>query len=420
MNSHDAFITNSQNEIPFIDISETQCWMVYIMPFNSGERTNYQLVDSFQRRCIEERVFGMGWDLPCFEYGTPISEENACIYADKYKERWGGQVSDDALKGYLQIKKNDYVIMRLKNSHYYVGRVSSDSAFYMYKENDPLYGNLSWGCTVEQWIEYPTDDSVPSEIVGRFSQRLHSTIQRFAKYRQRLLVIAMYENVFAEDQRHFIVPKLKIDASNFTESLNYRELEDLVALYISEHHKQDGYVLIPSSCKVSQPDYEFRFVSGHRKPITCQVKNKEIIEIDHYTGEKAYERVYIFSGLWSNEEVENKRRMYGDYSHIYIIKPSELFETLSNNLVFYNNFYDYCAKRTEPTELPLDKYRIVKKPKRIDECSISKNYACFVQNDGLFYSAEFGALILSWHILGKHDEEVNCAQRIIMDINAKG
>ena len=417
--------TSQEYTIPFIDIADLQCWMVYLMPFDRDDRTDYHRVDEFQRQCIEKKVFGMGWSLPCFEYGTPISKESIAVHASKYKETHRGEtISEDALRGYCRIKKNDYIIMRLKNSHYYVGRVSCERSFYIHDDDDPVLNRLSWGGTVERWIEFPTDGDVPSEIVGRFSQRRHSTIQRITPYRQRLLVIAMYENSVEKSQRHcsLPIPKIKISPSNLIASLNYMELEDLVAIYITDKERQHGYHLLPSSCKINQPDYEFRFVADQKKPITCQVKNKESIDIKRYTSEEAYERIYIFSGMWSDEVVDGLRKSYSDFNHIYVIKPSELFDTLKSNPVFQSRYYDYEMSAILPSELPLDNYikkEESEKPNEKNEYSMDADFICFRKSDGLFYSSEFGALILSWHILGEqnYSEELECARKVLADIN---
>ncbi len=272
--------------IGYIDISGVQCWMIYLMPFDKSERTDYDLVNDLQQKCVKNKIFGMGWDLPCFDFETLMTDENADIYAEKYRDKYsseGWSVSEDAINGYKAIKKGDYVITRLKNGHYIVGRVSSDGAIYIYNQNDPVYGLFSWGGTVDRWIEYSNDDEIPAEIVGRFSQRIHSTIQRIAPYRQRMLVISMYER--AEEHPRFNIPKLHIGENNFVRSLTYMELEDLVALFISKKHSEEGYKLIPSSCKVSQQNYEFRFIARGKKPITCQVKNQKDIEIQNYIRE---------------------------------------------------------------------------------------------------------------------------------------
>ena len=265
------------SKIPFINIADTECWLIYLMPLKSDERTDYDTVLELQEKCIKRRIFGMGWDLDCLEHGTKMTPENAEYYTKMYNERYEGGVSEKSVSSYQRIKKGDYVVTRLKNGHYYVGRVSSDGAYYLYKKNDAFFGLFSWGGNVEEWVKYETDDSIPSEIAGRFSQRRHSTIQRVSGYRQRLLIISMFENRMKEKKKAFDIPRLRITPNNFIRSLTYMQLEDLVALYIDKKWHEEGYRLIPSSCKVSQQNYEFRFVAPNRKSITCQVKNQEEI-----------------------------------------------------------------------------------------------------------------------------------------------
>ena len=407
------------SRIPFINIADTECWLVYLMPFNSSERTNYEKVLKTQQECIDRRVFGMGWDLDCLEYGTPMTPENAEYYTKTYNARYDWKVSDKSVSSYRTIKKGDYVVTRLKNGHYYVGRVSSEGAYYLYKKNDSFYGLFSWGGSVEEWFEYENDDLIPSEIAGRFSQRLHSTIQRVSGYRQRLLIISMYENRLKDSDKTFDVPKLKISPYNFVRSLTYMQLEDLVALYIDKAWHDTGFRLLPSSCKVSQQNYEFRFVAPNRMPITCQVKNQQEINLDHYINEKEYQFIYVFSGKWSTEEVKELRDKYISLNpSIQIIDPRELFEVfIKYKDIFQNDFYECTSNVLKPDQLPLERYELRKRLKGEKHYSLSDDFACFVRQDGLFYSTEFEALILSWHIMDDHEEELRIANQVWNDIN---
>jgi hypothetical protein len=65
--------------IPFINIADVNCWLVYLMPVSSDKRTDYDLVDKMQRECIKRKIFGMGWDIevPGFSTETFMTEENA-------------------------------------------------------------------------------------------------------------------------------------------------------------------------------------------------------------------------------------------------------------------------------------------------------------------------------------------------------
>lgn len=401
---------------PFIDIADVNCWIIYIMPFPKDERTNYGLVDNLQKKCIEDKVFGMGWDLDCFDYGTQISNEKEKEYADNYFSQNKERVSDDALNAYLEIKKGDYVIFRRKNGHYYVGRVSSERSFYLHKGNDEIYRRFSWGGAVEEWIEYSNDSELPSEIVGRFSQRLHSTIQKISPYRQRMLVIAMYEN--KTGNRNFAIPKLIIGKNNFVRSMYYKELEDLVALFIMERHSKEGYKLMPSSCKVSQQNYEFMFLAKDKKPITCQVKNqKEIENIDVYAAEKSYENIYLFSGLWNDEKIKKLKEEYSKYKHLYFISQSELYETLKEDWIISNDFYDYNNCPMNPSNLKLQNYTELKKTNGENTYSIDEDFACFIKKTDFFYSSEFDAFVLSRHIFDDDREyEKKCIEKVLRDI----
>ena len=48
-------------QIPFINIADTDCWIIYLMPFIADERTDYESVNQLQQACIKNRIFGMGW-----------------------------------------------------------------------------------------------------------------------------------------------------------------------------------------------------------------------------------------------------------------------------------------------------------------------------------------------------------------------
>ena len=140
-------------EIPFVNIADVSCWIVYLMPYKPKDRINYELVDKFQRSCIEQKIFGMGWSEECFDFGTPMTEENATKYVYAYNQNNQESVSEDVVKDYKSVKEGDYVIARLKNGHYYVGRVNARGITYLYKENDPVYSRFSWGRLSENYTE---------------------------------------------------------------------------------------------------------------------------------------------------------------------------------------------------------------------------------------------------------------------------
>lgn len=401
-------------DIRFLDLADVNCWIVYNMPFVEDERSDYELVNGLQNSCIKNKIFGMGWEvkIPGFDSNTKMTKENKDRYVEVYNKT--GSVSLNAVNSYSKIKNGDYVITRNKDGQYYVGKVSSDGAFYLYDENDADRRLFSWGCMVEEWKPCGAEMNIPSEIAGRFSQRYHSTIQKIAKYRQKLLVMAMYGDLN--------IPKLGITRNNFVNSLNYMELEDLVSVFMSQRHR--GYYLLPSTCKISQQNIEFCLKSGETgNLVTCQVKNKKKITIDHYIDKKvydSYETIYLFSGEWDNKTIDELREKYKDYPRLYIIKPDELYDVLKNVKIFSNPFYVFDKEVIETKNINLDGYRKISEDERLNgemDYSIDDDYICFVKKDGLFYSREFGALVLSYHIDKDHAKEKEWIDRILKDIN---
>lgn len=408
--------------IPFINIADINCWMVYLMPFSESDRYNYDLVNSYQHECIEEKVFGMGWGLDCqnIEFGETLNDISLEKYTETAKLQYNSEELEsshlNAINLYCNIKKGDYVIMKFKDSRYYIGKLATEVQF-VHKPVSP-YNRLSWGAFVEEWVEFKTEEELPSEIVGRFSQRIHSTVQRIVPYRQKLLTISSYETNSLNPTFPVKIPKLKITKENFIRSLTYKELEDLVALFIYLKHCNEGYVLLPSSCKLSQQNYEFRFVSNGKQPITCQVKNQAEIDIDRYINDTAYKKIYIFCGLWSNEKVEKLKNEYEKYKQIFIISPDELFKVLYKADFFKNPYYSFEKAILKPCDLNLEGYEICKSLRKAKNksCKITDDFVCFTNNDVLFYSAEFEALILSGHFLEDRNKEYEYIQEILTDL----
>jgi len=180
---------------------------------------------------------------------------------------------------------------------------------------------LSWGCHVEKWLEFKTQDDLSYELIGRMSQQQHQTIQRIDRYRLKFLIIEAY---IKREKSKSDIPKLILTKNNFARSLHYKQLEDLVSLYIVEENKEQNYLLMPSSCKINEQKYEFFFKSPNRKAITCQVKNQEEIKIEEYYNENDFEKIYIFSGIWNNEQVKelNKKANKNKANNIKIFSKN--------------------------------------------------------------------------------------------------
>lgn len=208
---------------------------------------------------------------------------------------------------YSEIKKDDLVITRLKNGKYYIGRVETEATYSDGTDLEALdkkskSDGFSWCCKVHKWYEY-TESELPIDIVGRFSQRYHSTIQNIANDRIKLLLISTYQKKAKKKYRYtdINIPKILLNKENFATALNYMDLEDLVYLYIL-NKEEKNYRLLPSQCKISKVKYEFNLFNKDdiTDKITCQVKNQGIVFLNDYkkdADEKEFTKIYLFSGI---------------------------------------------------------------------------------------------------------------------------
>ncbi len=405
----------TKNEIPYIDISGVNCWIAYLMPFSQEEKSNYKEIERFQNECIEKKIFGMGWNVENFlPYGKAdecgrffISDNNNYIdlfkNKDKEKSEENAEISEEdsnqekehpaikAYNNYANIHPGDYVIIRLKNSHYYIGKIATN-AYYL--KNEDKKNLLAWRCKVEKWVEYKTQEEMASEIVGRFSQRLHRTIEIVKDYRLKLSIISAYEKKIEEKERIYNVPKVKLTRYNFVSCLTYTELEDLVYVYINSLHEKEGYKLYPSSCKVNHQKYEYTLFHQSKNPITCQVKNKDYIKAEDYENEMdKFEKIYLFSGLGFDKKTTEKY----EHTKIVIINNDELFTKLGEYLQFrqLNDFYIFrpnMENSLDKLDLPSDFKQIKRWSLRKKQYKKDEQYICF-SHDDFFYADEFEALI---------------------------
>ncbi len=403
-------------EVPYINLNGVNCWIVNQIPFAGDNKTDENII-SHQEACREEKVFGIGWRLKKGDMEDWIiksgGELNVCIaenskFIDNYAESYAkahGASKDKSLIGAMEkckeIKEGDYVIMRHKNSHYYIGRVNG-SIKYAEESDSKALNVLSWYGTVREWQEFQGENALPTHIVGRLSQRHQKTIERIQDERIKLLLISALNKVCeAEDKEFDNIPRLKVNKYNFCRSLNYMELEDLVFYYIYNKHKKDGYICFPSSGKINREKFEYSFISPEpgRKPITCQVKNQAEIDPDNYKDEEKYKIIYLFSGLWDDDKVEKLNKEYKK-DIIKIISPSELFSVLiSNQNIFKFSEYYVLEERKEILKF-LDKkrYQSVKRysSKNNDKIQYKydeKNGRIDFFTGGLFYLEDFNALI---------------------------
>ena len=400
--------------VSYIDLSNVNFWIVNLKPFGGDETKSER--SAFQQQWAKERIFGMGWRVDGFEAGASLEkckeeyEKRSEAKYESARENVRKGACKQACDNFSQIKIGDYVLMKLLDAKFYFGRVKETAKWYHGE-------NISWACEVEEWLIYEHDYELPSEIVGRLMSRHQPTITRVGSYKHRLLMLKAYElKKFGKS----FVPGIQISVDNFANTLTPECLEDLVALYIYKKHPD--YILLPSSCKVSRPMYEFDFVKNGSLPITCQVKNEAEISLDYYINEKCYNKIYLFSNRWSNSKISTlKERCLN--TCVEIITREDLFALLTgkDKIIDFSNVYysfDYRAIDIERAKLLLEEngyYVSTKKSRKhnLDVVSLDSAWIDFYKL-GIWYSAEFNALINEWQKDNQVIERIKALMEIIL------
>ena len=396
-------------KIKFYNMNGIHCWIINLKPFEPDEPNDK--IRSLQEDCVQNKIFGIGWRTGYFDTHTKVTldEHTKKAYKDTLKPN--DKSARNATDRMSEIKCGDLAIMRLRDGHIYLGKVT-EPAFHdstiLSKENS---SRLSWMCKVEKWLEFSDETLIPSEIMGRFSQRRQATITPIVRYKQRLLMLAMYD---MKNSGKTDVPKVILNENNFTRALSYVDLEDWVCAYIYSKHADDGYMLLPSSGKVSRQKYEFTFVSNKsdRKPITCQVKNQnsEPINIADYENDKdIYEKIYLFSGNnnFANRELAKVNIEIIDRSELFNVVKNSSFKFMYDKLSKYHSFSEspnlkkleetlYSNKKGWKPRKKFSKGSGDFKKYKVGKHETGEISWIYFGYDGLYITDEFDSFIIDW------------------------
>jgi len=344
---------------------EKSYWIAYLLPFDQLDRNKESVpiyvnekatddshsIEDYQKKCIHEKIFGMGWPVEyCSETDYPqkvhvkYGKKEVEKISKYYKLFTGNDFDGSKVDGHL--KKDDLVMMRLRDGHYYIGKVT-ESGCYLHTGDTP-YCELSFGAKVDRWYEIQNELDVPGRVRGRFSQMFHPTLQRVNDQD----LISIFNSIFTyESTKLSSSPKMPerkaLKKSSFAKDLDYRELEDLVYFYMLDCNNE--YRLLPSSCKRNQMKYEFWLYDQNNGPsclTTCQVKNQANVfpKPEDFMADKdnnAIKSIYCFNGRWN----DNDARDYQEHAEeigllkLKAIKPSELFQTLKKHRDFFETTY---------------------------------------------------------------------------------
>jgi len=399
-----------------IDVNGLNCWILNMKP---GNKT----VDF--DKIFEECLFGISFDegfeeIPLYKeiaLNTDLNniKEEIIEFIDKEKKDKASKKEHCLTSGFRlsvnnfsDVKKNDVIISKIKGHGIFIGKVIKVA----YKFDDKTENlPFTWVGKVETWIKIHNDEKMPTEIAGRLSIRNQATIVRISDdcIRQKLLILKLFENTAEQTLGIGEIPEISLNESNFATTLNYMELEDLVAQYIFKLHKKEGYLLLPSSCKANKMDYEFDFVKNDSLPITCQVKNNEEIEVDYCVKnikDKKFDKIYLFSGM--NEYKYQGRKINADFEspneNIIFIKPSHLYDLLKDSEDYLQKklgvFYqlDSVTKSTDDVKDEAIKIGFIergnKKRKKKDNFDVDVKNSKIIFWIGAIYLSEFNSLII--------------------------
>ncbi len=413
-----CFVKESESveRITYVDLRQVNCWHVN-WKMNEIDTEN----EILQKNCLINNRFGIAWDITDKgrKYkrellGKVLEKNNQKIFKRAKKQDKRAMLMFE----YLQmVRSGDYVMGRLSNSHIVIGKVSD--ATVCYNDNFEKYPGLSWYCCVERWVEICYEEKVPAELLGRLTMRWQGAIAPVRILQQKLMMIRFCQDELMgldEDEEEsrsiskIFIPKQTLTKDNFVRILKYEELEDLVYYYMCKQKENKGYQLLPSSCKASRKRYEFVMFHNEKKKksIACQVKNQAQIEVEDYIDEMEYDRIYLFSGLWTQEMCMTLREKYRNYSHICFLDSKELFESFRNFTYMWEKVTkdkEYCVEEIDLQEDRMQKVQehLENNGWRENKKSIQHNsYKRYCINGDnirfspgwqLYYSAEYNALI---------------------------
>lgn len=298
-------------------MNDSNFYLVQLKPFAPEDRHNSDIIRGHQSDCIKFGISGMGWAYEHF-FGTDKRLMLKGMYSDylTYSRQCEGKakrIITSALNIYEELKPNDYLLTRLDDNSCYIGKVKSYAYHDSKIQTAIKYGvNYSWIVDVD-WKPIGDALSIPGSLRGELGKRLN-TIQRIHSLISRFNIIKAYGDN---------AEKIVLNEDNFTDAFDGIELEDLVACYIQDFHKDEHLKFIPSTCKSDTKKFEFLLTDGRRK-ITLQVKNKKAINSDEYIKNlEEYSKIYLYSGISVTPIPKN--------DNLIVISKKQLFEYLKSN-----------------------------------------------------------------------------------------
>ena len=109
-------------KIKFYNMNGIHCWIINLKPFEPDEPNDK--IRSLQEDCVQNKIFGIGWRTGYFDTHTKVTldEHTKKAYKDTLKPN--DKSARNATDRMSEIKCGDLAIMRLRDGHIYLGKVT--------------------------------------------------------------------------------------------------------------------------------------------------------------------------------------------------------------------------------------------------------------------------------------------------------
>ena len=259
-----------------------------------------------QRFCFSNEFVGIGWRIDNIIDNTDWDtyEKEARL---KYNDATNWRKAINVIKHRMRL--NDLCWSRNANNEYYLGRIIGDWEYLLTEESRVADVINIRRC---KWLKVGAEDNFPGKIVNCF--RAPGTIQ-IIDNKTALEYSKKYYNDNSNDYRF----DLEKSYNDIFDLLSAEDCEDVVGIYL----QQQGYLIIPSSCKKNTMKSEFTLLnkeSGQKAII--QVKSGKVPlnrdDYAYFSGE-----VFLFAASQNYKGNEHK--------NIHCISKKVMEEFMRNN-----------------------------------------------------------------------------------------
>ena len=224
--------------------------------------------------CYKNKVAAMGWSFCKEEKITEEMRKSIQTIEDYCNtvKRYGVYKNYSCVERFAkEIKSNDIIWMRDTKGIYYIGRVGEESKWTF--NNDAYDIDACNQRTDINWIkltEKGDESCIPGAVTTAFIKG--RTLQKIKNENIATYSAILYNELSGKN--YYSNTSVELTESNFYSLLSPSDCEDLLYSWL---YKQFGYICVPSTNKLSTPNYECVLLDPQTadKRIYIQVKNGE-------------------------------------------------------------------------------------------------------------------------------------------------